>query len=214
MIYFFIKGLLFGCYSASIPGPIGLICIKRTLKDSKLSGIASAFGVVTAETFYAAIVIYGLTYISEQFHIHDFNFLFLWKSFLQLLGSLFLLYLGYTTFFSVPDEKTNLEKNHSLFYDYISITLLTIIHPMLVINFVIIFASFGLSDPDINFYNATIMLLGFTIGSASYYLTLVGVVSALNAKFNTRLIKIINQVCGGIIITFAIFMLSRGLAMF
>jgi threonine/homoserine/homoserine lactone efflux protein len=151
MIYFFIKGLLFGCYSAAIPGPIGMICIKRTLENSKSSGIASAFGVVTAETFYACITIYGLTFISTQFYIENANFLFLWKSCLQILGSLFLLHLGYTTFFSRPDTKIDLGKKQNLLSDYISITFLTLIHPMLVINFVIIFASFGFNSPNINF---------------------------------------------------------------
>ncbi len=92
-----LKGLLIGLYIASPIGPISVLCIKRTLKDGKKFGLASACGVTSAEVFYASISLFGLTLISD--------FLLAQKFFLQLFGGIFLLYLGAVTFFSHPQNR-------------------------------------------------------------------------------------------------------------
>ena len=63
MLTHFVKGLMMGFYIALPFGVISIIYLKRTLKNGLASGIASALGVTTGETFYGAVVIFGLYFI-------------------------------------------------------------------------------------------------------------------------------------------------------
>ena len=196
----FLKGIFVGIYIAAPIGPISILCIRRTMKNGYSSGVASAFGVVTAEIFYASVAIYGLTLISD--------FLIGYKFWLQLMGGAFLLNLGVKTFFSNPDDHSKLSKQITLFNDYLSIVFLTIANPMTIINFIAVFATFGLSQLSGDFYGATVMLLGFILGSTLCYLTLVAITNILRSKFNSKLMKMVNQVSGLTIAGFAIVILS------
>lgn len=95
-IEFFIKGLLIGFCIAAPVGPIGLLCIQRTLNYGRLSGLFTGLGAATADAFYGAIAAYGLTLVS--------NFLVGQQFWFKSVGGLFLLYLGYVTFISKPIE--------------------------------------------------------------------------------------------------------------
>ena len=197
---FFLKGLLIGFYIAAPIGPISLLCIKRTLNSGKKIGVASAFGVVSAEIFYACVAIYGLTLISD--------FLIGQKFYLQICGGIFLLYLGASTFVCKPQNKIKVEKKTTIAQSYLSIFFLTLANPMTIINFVAIFASFGLDEKKSNFTNASLSLAGFIFSSLLCYLILVTITSILRTKFNEKMMQIVNRISGIMIAGFAIFILS------
>ena len=74
---FFIQGIIIGLTLAVPVGPIALICIQRTLTDGRFHGIFSGIGVATADSFYAAVTVLGLTMISSVIVTHQFLFRFL-----------------------------------------------------------------------------------------------------------------------------------------
>jgi len=64
-IIFFLKGVVIG-FSMAVPvGPIGILCIRRTLTGGRLSGFVSGLGVATADAVYGCIAGFGLTFISD-----------------------------------------------------------------------------------------------------------------------------------------------------
>jgi threonine/homoserine/homoserine lactone efflux protein len=66
LFYFFLKGLLIGLTIAAPVGPVGVLCIHRTLKYGKLVGVISGLGAASADLFYGAVAAFGLVAITNM----------------------------------------------------------------------------------------------------------------------------------------------------
>lgn len=91
---FFVKGIVLGFSIAAPVGPIGVLCIRKTLQFGRLSGLFSGLGAAFADTVYGIVTAFGLTFIS--------SFLLAGQFWFQLIGGIFLIYLGLKTFCSKP----------------------------------------------------------------------------------------------------------------
>ena len=96
----FLRGLIMGISIAAPVGPIGVLCIRRTLAQGKLAGFISGLGAATADAIYGIIAGFGITFIS--------GFLIAQARWLSLVGGLFLCFLGIRTFLSDPQMAGNL----------------------------------------------------------------------------------------------------------
>jgi len=195
-IYFFFKGLLIGFSIAAPVGPIGVLCIRRTLTNGRMSGLVSGLGAATADGFYGAVAAFGLTLIS--------NVLVDQQLWFRIIGGSFLLYLGIRTFLSKPSEKSASDKKGNLFVDYISTFFLTIMNPITILSFVAVFAGLGLSDSSGNYISALLMVSGVILGSLGWWLILSSVINLFRSKFNPASLKIVNWISGGIMMVFAV----------
>ena len=95
----FIKGLIIGISIAAPVGPIGVLCIQRTLAGGTLYGISTGFGAATADAIYGLIAAFGLTFIS--------HFLVEQQNWFRFLGGIFLCYLGVRAFLSRPVNQSD-----------------------------------------------------------------------------------------------------------
>ncbi len=121
------RGLILGFAIAAPVGPIGILCIRRTLQFGRFSGLFSGLGAAAADMVYAIIAAFGLTFIS--------NVLIAGRLWMQLVGGLFLLYLGWKTYFAPVSEKTGTVSHTSLWNDFISTFFLTITNPMTILSY-------------------------------------------------------------------------------
>src|SRR3954468_17812764 len=136
-----ITGVILGFSIAAPVGPIGVLCIRRSLAEGRRVGLATGLGAATADALYGAVAAFGLTAIS--------SFLIGQKSWLGLIGGLFLCYLGIRTFQSQPAENPATLPSGGLLSAYSSTLLLTLTNPMTILSFVAVFAAFGLAkSPD------------------------------------------------------------------
>src|SRR3989344_6339612 len=159
---FLIKGLIIGFSIAAPVGPIGLLCIQRTITYGRTSGLLTGLGAATADGLYGAVAAFGLTIIS--------NFLVGQQFWFRLIGGVFLLYLGIKTFLSKPAEKTVTESHKGLFSDYLSTVFLTLTNPTTILSFVAVFAGLGLGSMNGNTSSAILMVAGVIVGSAFWWL--------------------------------------------
>lgn len=196
-VNFFIKGGIIGFTIAASIGPIGILCIRRSLANGYLSGLSSGMGIATADGFYGAIAAFGLTFIS--------SFLVKQQIWLQIIGIIFLLYLGVKIFIEKPKDN-NKEKVESkgLLNDYLSIFFLTIINPMTILMFTGIFAGLGVGKESENYVSASMLTLGVFTGSALLYLLLSIIFGVFGKKLKSNIIILVNKISGSIIIGFAI----------
>lgn len=95
-ITYLLKGLVIGFAIVAPVGPIGVLCIRRSLVQGRLYGLFSGLGAAAADAVYGFIAAFGLTVIT--------SFLLDYKLWLQLIGGLFLCYLGMQTLLSKPAE--------------------------------------------------------------------------------------------------------------
>jgi threonine/homoserine/homoserine lactone efflux protein len=191
---FLFRGLLIGFAIAAPVGPIGLLCIQRTLQDGRKYGFASGLGAASADTVYGFIAAFGLTFIS--------TFLVEQQRWLSLIGGLFLLFLGVRTFLASPAENVVSAEKGSLANAYFSTFLLTLTNPVTILSFVAIFAGLGLSANSGDYGSATLLVVGVFLGSAAWWLLLSGIVSLFRNRFNARVMVWVNRGAGVIIAGF------------
>lgn len=192
-LLFFIKGVILGFSIAAPLGPIGVLCIRRTLAHGMLNGFLSGLGTATADAVYGCIAAFSLTLVS--------GFLLDNKFYLHLFGGLFLLYLGFNTFRSVPAEKSVETDVAGLLGAYSSSFILTLANPMTLLSFTAVFAGLGLGVVGRDYLSAGMIVFGVFVGSMLWWILLSASVNILRAKFNTANLKWINQLSGLIIIS-------------
>lgn len=197
---FLFRGILIGFSIAAPVGPIGVLCIRRTLADGRVAGLVSGLGAATADALYGCVAGFGLTLIS--------NFLVRQQWWLGLIGGLFLCYLGGKTLLSTPAEQAASAKGTGLLGAYASTFFLTVTNPVTILAFAAIFAGLGLANTSGNYGAAAILVLGVFLGSALWWLLLSGGVSLLRERFTATGLQWVNRISGVIILGFGIFALS------
>lgn len=195
-IEFFLKGILLGFSIAAPVGPIGVLCIRKTLQFGRWSGLFSGIGAAAADATYAAIAAYGLTFVS--------NFLLSGQFWLGLIGGGFLLYLGWKTFTSKPGSQSKETPHTSLFYDFISTFCLTITSPMTIFTFLALFAGFGFTALEEDYNQATNLVVGVFLGSAVWWLILSEGVTLFRKRVSQKVMIWINRIAGLIIAGFGV----------
>jgi threonine/homoserine/homoserine lactone efflux protein len=199
-LMYLLRGLAIGFSIAAPVGPIGVLCIRRTLADGQTSGLVSGLGAATADAIYGCVAGFGLTFIS--------SFLVSQQSWLRLIGGLFLCYLGIKTLLAKPAEEAAQARGTSLIGAYASTFFLTITNPMTIISFAAIFAGLGLAAAGANYVSAGVLVFGVFSGSALWWLLLSGGVGLFRQKFNLAALQWINRLSGVIIAGFGIFALA------
>lgn len=201
MLPILLRGIVIGFSIAAPVGPIGVLCIRRSLAEGRLAGLVSGLGAATADAIYGSIAGFGLTFISV--------FLINQTILLRMIGGAFLLYLGVKTFVAKPAhleygveegaEKASMKKN------YVSTFLLTLTNPLTILSFTAIFAGLGLgvSEPG-NIVYAGALVTGVFLGSAAWWFLLSWFASLFRNKLNTTSLLWLNRLSGSIIILFGV----------
>lgn len=197
---FFLKGLILGLSIAAPVGPMSVLCIRRTLTNGRLSGFVSGLGIATADAAYGVVAAGGLSIIAMFFVMH--------RVFLQVIGGLFLLYLGYTTFSAKVVQSGPAKESFSVWKDYLSAFFSTLTNPMTILSFVAIFAGLGIGAQNGDYASAFLLVLGVFLGSVSWWLALTGIVSSLSCELGQSYIYWINRISGSMIAICGIWSLS------
>jgi threonine/homoserine/homoserine lactone efflux protein len=191
----FVQGLILGFSIAAPVGPIGVLCIRRTLAEGRAAGLVSGLGAATADALYGSIAGFGLTLVS--------GLLIAQQTWLKLLGGTFLLYLGIRTFIAAPKEQPAASNTRGLFSAYTSTLFLTLTNPLTILSFTAIFAGLGIAAKG-SYLTAAILVSGVFAGSALWWLLLSSGVSIIRSRFREREMRWINRLSGVIISVFGI----------
>jgi threonine/homoserine/homoserine lactone efflux protein len=196
---FVCKGLVIGFSIAAPVGPIGILCIRRSLADGRQVGLATGLGAATADAMYGCVAGFGLTAIS--------SFLVGQRFWLSLVGGLFLCYLGVRTLLSRPAEQAVEVVGSGPLGAYLSTLFLTLANPMTIMSFVAVFAGFGLgASPD--YWSASTLVAGVFAGSAAWWLLLSNGVALFRTRLGAGWMLAINRLSGGVLLAFGIYALS------
>jgi threonine/homoserine/homoserine lactone efflux protein len=195
-VAFYLKGLVIGFSIAAPVGPIGVLCIRRTLAEGRAYGFVSGLGAASADAFYGSIAGLGLTLVSD--------FLVNQQNWLRLIGGAYLCYLGIKTFMAKPAEQAAGVRGRGLIGAYGSILFLTLTNPITILSFVAIFAGLGLGRANGDVLSALWLIAGVFSGSCLWWLILVSFTSIFRSRFNARALSWINRLSGTIIGGFGI----------
>jgi threonine/homoserine/homoserine lactone efflux protein len=196
-----LEGALIGLLIAAPVGPIGVLCIKRSLAHGARAGFVTGLGAATADACYGAVAAFGLTVISDRVLQLQFA--------IQMLGIAFLLYLGVTIFREEPatEAKASITGSGLLLF-YLTTVVLTLTNPTTIVSFVAIFAGVGVTTAA-TYSGAATIVLGVFLGSALWWVILSNGVGLLRSRADQRLLRWVNRISGAVILAFAVVLSVR-----
>ena len=186
----FLKGMLIGMM-VSIPlGPIGLFIIQKTVNKNRLAGIMSGLGVALADTVYAVIAGFSLTYILE--FIREYELVF------QIFAAIVLVILGLTIYFKNPVSEIRKfrRKGNSYFQDFAFTFLISLSNPVAVFIFIAVLTGSGVVLSISRPYEAMFIIAGIFSGASLWWILLAGGIGFFRHKFNLRVLWWFNKIAG------------------
>jgi threonine/homoserine/homoserine lactone efflux protein len=204
-ISFLIKGLLIGLSIAAPLGPIGLLCINRTLDEGPRMGFICGLGAAAADGLYALAGTVALSAIA-QWVIED-------RILLQVIGGIFLVYLGARTFMrpatALPTRlRTGTLLPPGAHAAFVSTFLLTVANPVTLLGFAAVFAGLGVAPVGaLSSANsaAAALVLGVFLGSALWWLALSSFIGRLRPYIGAHTLTVINRISGTVLTAFGLF---------
>ncbi len=190
----FIQGIIIGLTLAVPVGPISLMCIQRSIADGRVHGIISGIGVASADSFYAAVSVLGLTIISGLIISQQYLF--------RSLAGLVLIFVGIRVFLAVPARAGAREKHESFLKDYLSTAAIAIANPLTLLFFMVIVPGFGIVIHGNSVSSALEFVGGVFFGSVLWWILLCGSVGTVRARISERNLRLINRVSGILISCF------------
>jgi threonine/homoserine/homoserine lactone efflux protein len=195
----FLKAFLIGLMIAVPVGPIGLLCVNRTLSKGPVYGLFSGLGVATADAISAGIVALGLTLVSGFFIDQQ-----VW---LRLIGGFFLCCIGIQIFTTEPSQRSASNGETNLLGAYASTFFLTFTNPLTPLSFVAIYAGWGVEDMTGHYFASAILTAGVFCGSASWWVALSSGMPVVRMMFTHEGLRWVHRVSGAIIAGFGFIVL-------
>lgn len=203
------KGIVTGL-AVSIPlGPLGILCIQRTVNKTWKSGIFSGIGIATADTVYAFVAGFSLSIIIEFIRKYELYF--------KLVGLFVLILLGIYIFTSNPNKQIQKYKRRgsSHLQDFLTTFLVTLSNPLSVFVFIAIFTSYSIVLQFSHPLEALLTIGGIFIGGTLWWIIITGFANIFRHKFTINTLYWANRVIGlGVIIiavVFFIYLQTKGI---
>ncbi len=191
------KGLLIGIFVSAPMGPIGVLCIQRTLNKGRITGLFTGIGAALSDLIYAVLTGFGISIILE--FIENYELI------IQILGSLVLAGFGIYIYRQNPAKNLNIKKpktaNH--IQDLISAFFLTLSNPLILFLFIGLFARFNFFSAESQFHDYVIGYASIISGAMLWWFTITYFIDKVRSKFNLRSLWIINRCIGSIILLMA-----------
>ena len=188
---FFLKGLIIGFAMAVPIGPLGIMCIRKTLAEGHSHGLIIGLGGATADSLFGSIAAFGLTFVSDAIASQEF-----W---LRLAGGALLLFLGIRTLRLKRKEPMIPFVNKGLLGSYVSAFVLALTNPLTIFAFVAVFAAFGLGH-RLTIISACILIVGVFAGSCLWFLALGFIATFFRKKLDSGGLRWVNRISGFLLI--------------
>lgn len=186
-----VYGIVAGLLASILLGPIGVLCIQRTLSISHRAGFVSGLGAATADTLFATLAIFALSWVTgffDRYHI--------W---VQVVGGIIVLIFGLTIFFKKVKRSKPIQNKGSDLSNFGTVLFLALPNPAYFGVFVTIFAAMGIGEIDGNAMQKWMVVLGVFIGACGWWMLLTWLVDKFRKRFTLRSIWWMNKISGGII---------------
>lgn len=199
---FIFKGILIGIIASAPMGPVGILCVQRTLNKGRWFGFITGVGAAISDFIYALIVGLGMSFIMEPLQNPEYQFI------LQITGSVILLLFGIYCFISNPTKKIHKSGNvkGTLLHNGLTAFLVTFSNPLIIFLLMATYAQFAFVQPSRPFE----MVIGFAcipIGALIWWYGLTWLINKIRGIFDVNGISIINKVIGSIVVLFSLIIL-------
>lgn len=199
----FLQALAIG-FAVAVPlGPIGLLCIERTLRLGLAAGLASGLGVALADASYGALVATGATLFAETLAEHERG--------TRILGGAALAAIGLRALFCAAQAEDTAAPRSALPMAFVSAYLLTLANPATIASFAAIFAGLGFSRTAGTPGDAALVVTGVFLGSLLWWIFLSAGVAALRHRLPPKAVAWINRGAGAVLIAAGLWLAGAAL---
>lgn len=201
--YILINGFLFGLVLAAPVGPVGVLCVQRTLSEGRMHGLLSGLGAAFGDAIYGAVAAFGISAIQLWISDHQAG--------LRTIGGLVLLILAAKTLFvrsrRAAQSKVGKVHTESLLQDFISTFLLAITNPITMLTFAGLFVTLGVTEAGDSVDNAALLVTGVFAGSALWWFALASTANLAKPYLDGSYQKWVTRISAAILIGFGVYAL-------
>jgi threonine/homoserine/homoserine lactone efflux protein len=190
LIVTLLKGIAVGIVIALPAGPVGVLCVRRTLFEGISFGLVSGLGAASADTVFGIVAGFGLTFVSD--------WILGYRNWLGAAGGTFLLYIGGRALLTQAVREPEPLAGEALFGAYASAFALTITNPITILAFAAIFAQVGI-DQDATLASIAVLVAGVFTGSALWWLGLTIGITWLRRRARHFTLAWLNRASGGLL---------------
>lgn len=185
-------------------GPIGILCIQRTLNNGRNSGFFTGVGAAISDLFYCLLIGLGISLVTDFIADH--------VNILQIIGSIILIvYAIYMIVHNpVSQIKENIDQRDDRLRDMVTGFLFTLSNPLIMFLIIPLFARFGFPLPEYKFYHIIIGYLFIVAGALAWWAVITFFVDKVRTHFNIRSMWLINRIIGSIILILSLYGLFTG----
>ncbi len=193
-----IKGFIIGVVVSAPLGPVGVLCVQRTLNKGRWYGFVTGLGATISDIIYALITGYGMSFISDTISQHIFLF--------QWLGSVMLFLFGLYTFRSNPVRSLRpvSTTKGTYLHNFVTAFFVTISNPLIIFLFIGLFARFAFADPSYQVYEQISSYFGIVVGAVTWWFAITFGVNKVRKRFDLRGIWMINRVVGIVVMAVSV----------
>jgi threonine/homoserine/homoserine lactone efflux protein len=201
--FIIINGFIFGLVLAAPVGPVGVLCVQRTLSEGRMHGLLSGLGAAVGDAIYGAIAAFGVSAVQLWISDHQVS--------LRTIGGILLLLLAAKTLILRSNRKNqkNVGKLHTenLLQDFVSTFLLAITNPITILTFAGLFVTLGSTDVGDSVNNAALLVFGVFIGSALWWFALAFTANLARPYIDGGYQKWVSRISAAILISFGVYAL-------
>lgn len=195
-----IKGVIVGVVVSAPLGPVGVLCIQRTLNKGRWYGFVTGLGAALSDIIYALITGYGMSFVVDFIENPQNMF------YLQLIGSIMLLVFGIYTFRSNPVNSIRpvSANKGTLVHNFVTAFFVTLSNPLIIFLFIGLFARFSFVLPEARIYEQSVGYLAIVGGALLWWFVITWLVNKLRSQFDLRGIWILNRIIGIVVMIFSV----------
>lgn len=189
-----LKGMLIGMIASAPMGPVGVLCVQRTLNKGRWYGLVTGIGAAASDIIYAAITGFGMSFVMDFINNEQNRF------YLQIIGSIMLLIFGLFTWRTDPTKNMHRsgKQKGTLTHNFVTAFLVTLSNPLIIFLFLGLFAQFAFVIPDRPF-EMTVGFISIVAGALLWWFGLSWLVDKIRTIFDDEGIKVINQIIGAVV---------------
>ncbi len=193
-----LKGFIIGVVVSAPLGPVGVLCIQRTLNKGRWYGFVTGLGASVSDIAYALLTGYGMSFVFDYINKNIF--------YLQLIGSVMLFLFGIYTFRSNPVHSIRPVSTNkgTYFHNFITAFAVTLSNPLIIFLFVGLFARFAFVQPGVLVFEEITGYFAILLGALCWWFGITYFVNKVRTRFNLRGIWILNRIIGVIVMVVAV----------
>ncbi|WP_304973645.1 LysE family translocator [uncultured Duncaniella sp.] len=194
LLYIVVRGIAIGILISAPMGPIGMLCIQRTLNKGRWPAFFTGMGAALSDLIYCLLTGLGLSFITDFIEANQLI--------LQIIGSIVLAAFAFYLFRKNPARKltTPQDAPNTYWKDFVTGFLLTFSNPLILFFIIGLFARFNFLLPEFRYYHYISGYIAIFGGAMLWWFTITFFVNKVRSHFNVRSLWLINRIIGSILL--------------